>query len=215
MARVTPIERELKIATTDLDPAAIAALLARTARAELAIVIADGSGSPDYVRFVNGREGVAEEAVQVPGPILYVFSSLAEVAQYALAVCIARSPVRSGRYKDSWFVLVNGQVADPANLPAGAEIVITNDQPYARKIDAGHMRMSVPPGIIESARQAVMKRYGNLVFAERRLVSLAGGYVLKGRFRRGRRAGSRRKLQKDAQAGAQLTYPALVINTKM
>lgn len=214
MARITPIERELKIATAGLEPPAIAALLAQTAREALAESISDGTGSPDYDKFVNGRQGLPEESVIPPGPILYLFSAMEEVAAYALAFCVARSPVRSGRYKASWFVLANGAPTDPNNIPHGAEVIVTNDRPYARKIDVGHMKMSVPSGIIESARQAVNRRFGNFVFAQRRMITLAGGYVLKGRFRRGASGTGRRKLAKDTQAGAQLTYPALVLSVR-
>ena len=40
------------------------------------------------------------------------------------------------------------------------------------------------------------------------------GMGLKGRFRRGYRQFARTKLRKDTQAGAQMTYPALVLNMK-
>jgi hypothetical protein len=203
MARVTPIDRELRIATADIDPQAIAALLASTAREALADAIASGAGSPDFTRYVNGREGVLEDAVVPPGPILYEFNRLNDIVGWTLDFLRERSPVRSGRYRASHFVLANGRQVDPDRIPPGVEIVITNDQPYARKIQIGAMMMSVPPGIYEDARQFVQRNFGQLVAVQLRFVPLAGGYVLK-------RGGGR----KGRRAGEPITYPALVINLK-
>jgi hypothetical protein len=91
----------------------------------------------------------------------------------------------------------------PDRIPPGVEIVITNDQPYARKIQVGAMKMSVPPGIYEDARQFVQRNFGQMVAVQLRFVQLAGGYVLK-------RSGGR----KDRAAGQPIAYPALVINLK-
>jgi hypothetical protein len=96
MARPQAFARELRIATAGLEPEAIAKFLAQTARQELSDAQASGEAPASFVRYVNGREGVPEEQVKAPGPILYVFSSLAEVAEYALAYAEERSPVKSG-----------------------------------------------------------------------------------------------------------------------
>lgn len=213
MARPQAFERELRLATAFLDPQNISRELAAFARQSLAQVQASGQASQFYEKSVNGRRGAAEETVVPPGPIVYDFSYLPEIAEFALEFARNRSPVDSGRYKGSWFVLVNGEtVPDLSAIPDDAELVITNDQPYHRKIDVGAMKMRVPPGIVEDTRQAVMRRFGNVIRAERRFVNLASGrgdtevpYIL--------RRGSQRKgrTDKDRRAGAEMTYPALVI----
>lgn len=216
MARPQAFERELKVATAGLEPKAISALLAKTARQALAEAQQSGEAPATYVKTVNGRVGAPEESVIAPGPIVYTFSSLPEVAVYALAFCKERSPVKSGRYKKSWFVMVNGQevtIPDVGGafidsgdfiIPPDAELIITNDQPYSRKIETGHMTMSVPPGIVEDARQAVMRRFGNAILAQKRFISLAGAYALR----------TSRSRRKDRQAGRELTYPALVVTMR-
>lgn len=204
MARPAAFERELRVATAGLQPQAIAKLLAETARKALADAISSGEAPNNYVRAVNGRVGVSEDHVIPPGPILYTFNSLPDVAEYALAFAMARSPVKSGRFKRSWFVMVNGRmIFDPQSIEIDAEVILTNDQPYSRKIETGHMTMRVPPGIVEDTRQAVMRRFGNIVTAQKRFISLSGAYVL-------RRGGKRR----DRTRGHELLYPALVVSLR-
>lgn len=184
MARPQAFERELKLATAGLEPAAISALLAQAAKQALVEAQSQGVAAREFVRSVNGRVGAPEESVIAPGPIVYSFNWLPEIAAYALAFVEERSPVASGRFRRSWFVMVNGAlVTDFEAVPLDAEIIITNDQPYARKIEVGHMKMRVPPGIVEDAQQAVMRRYGNIVKARKRFINLSGAYVLSGNQR--------------------------------
>jgi hypothetical protein len=211
MARLQAFERELRVATRDLDPDQISKMLAATAKEALANAIRSDEASPNYRRYVNGQADLGEEQVRAPGPIVYEFSYQSEIALFALDWAAKNSPVWSGDYRHSWYVLVDGAPVDPAAIPPGATMLITNDRPYARKIDVGHMRLSVPPGIIERMRQVVLGRYGNIVSVNGKAVRLAGGYVLRGRFRKGFRAHARKGLKKDTQAGTPMTYPALEI----
>lgn len=216
MARIQTFEKDLRLATASIEPDAIARELAKFARSELAKAIQSGEGSERYDKYVNGRPEAEEESVTPPGPILYVFRWWNEVIEFALQTLVERSPERSGRYKQSWFVMTpGGRVRGFGDIPINAEVIICNDQPYSRKIDVGHMRMSVPPGVVEDARRAVMSRFGNLVTCKRTMITLPNGYVLKGVFRRGYRQFARTKLRKDTQAGAQMTYPALVLSMKV
>ncbi len=215
MARFQDFAKELRLATAGISQDAISAELAKFARAQLAEAIGSGAGSPMYSRFVNGREGAAEETVEAPGPILYVFAWWAPVIGFALAYARGRSPERSGRYRKSWIVLVNGrEVDEDAAIPAGAEVTITNRQPYHRKIDSGHMRMRVPPGIIEEMRSRIARRFSGAVEARATQVLIPGGYILKGKFRRGYRERARSGLRRDTRAGQPMTYPAVVMRMK-
>jgi hypothetical protein len=215
VARISTFAKDLQLATAGMAPENIARELAAFAKRELSKSIQDGEGSERFERYVNGNLGAAEETVVPPGPILYVFHWWREVVEFALQSLVERSPDKSGRYKQSWFVMTpGGRLKDFDNIPINAEVILCNDQPYSRKIDVGHMRMSVPPGVVEDARKMVLSKFGNLVAARRTMIPLPGGYVLKGRFRRGYRQFARTKLRKDTQAGAQMTYPALVLSMK-
>ena len=192
------VQRDVRIVPNGFgfDPKFLASELAKTAKEELAKAQASGAAPRSYAKYVNGREGVDEEKVILPGPIVYQFEWLTEVARYALTFARARSPVASGRFSRSWFLMVDGAEVKSINqIPVGSEIIITNDQPYVRKIEVGAMRMRVPPGIVEDMRQAVQRRFGNTVIARKTFIDLAGGYIL-------------RRPPKKGQA---LTYPALVV----
>jgi hypothetical protein len=212
MARLTQAElnRRLVMATAGMTHDAIGKELARFARASLAEVIDRGEGSPIYDKFVNGREGAQEESVVPPGPIVYLFNWWRDIVEFGLETLRNRSPVKSGRYKDSWFCMVNEQhTTDFDVIPAQAKVILTNNQPYSRKIEVGFMEMSVPPGVVEDARKVVMRRFGNLIKVRASMIHLPNGYVLKGVFQRGIRPNSRKKLRRDTQAGALMTYPSL------
>jgi len=206
------LNRRLTMATADLAPEVIGRDLARFARASLSDAVDRGEGSPLYDKFVNGRAGIEEEAVDPPGPIVYLFRWWRDIIEFGLETLRDRSPVRSGRYKDSWYCMVDDvRVTDYDSISAQARVVLTNDQPYSRKIDVGFMDMSVPPHVVEDARKTMMRRFGNLVTIRAAMIHLPNGYVLRGVFRRGIRQNSRRKLYKDTRAGALMTYPSLVL----
>lgn len=202
-----------------LSPAGLSHLLATTARNVRDDIIARGEAPNNYLTVVDGRKGASEDTVRPDGAILYQFGIVGLAAQFALGYLIARSPVRDGDYRGAWLVAVDGRkwLGDLNDIPVGSEVMVTNPLPYARKIDVGHMRMSVPHALIEGARQVVRSRFPT-VNAERALVTipaaLGGGYILKGRFRRGHRLHARTRLRSDTQAGAEMTYPALILTSR-
>lgn len=222
MAKFETFDRDIKIATAGLSEEAISAALAKFARSELARVIQSGQGTAAYSRFVNGREGAAEESVKAPGPIVYVFSWWESIISDALSALVAVSPSKSGRFVKSFIVIANGRlVADFSDIEGASEVIITNAQPYVRKIQVGAMKMSVPPRIFEQARKALLAKYTQqLVSCQVTFLNIQGGvhplipYILKGHQRsvsvsKSGRSSSRRK---DTAAGQPLTYPALVLN---
>jgi hypothetical protein len=186
-----------------------ARLLAAAARGARDSLIAQGRAAPSYRTMVDGRAGAAEETIRPGGSIVYRFNLLGEAASFALAFAIARSPLRSGRFKRSWFVAVDGAdwTGDLRDIPPGAEVIVTNRQPYTRKIEVGGQKVNVPPGIVEAARQATRRRFPNLQVKLQFVLIPASGspgqYILKGRHHR-----------RDRAAGQKLTYPAVVINEK-
>ncbi|RUM97912.1 hypothetical protein EET67_09870 [Pseudaminobacter arsenicus] len=221
-------ERDLKVATAGLEPEAISRELAKFAKEELAKAIAGGS-SPQYERFVNGRLGAVEESVVAPGPILYVFSNWPLVINAALAELQKRAPRRSGRFASSFIVVVGGQiVSEFSAIPADAEVLITNFQPYVRKAEVG--RLGIPKRrLFDGTKNVMARRFREAFRFETRFLNVGGGvhpmmpYILKGSgpirlaaqnaksaaFRAGRAVLAGRK---DTAAGQPITYPAIVIN---
>ncbi|TPJ60826.1 hypothetical protein [Mesorhizobium sp. B2-6-1] len=204
MASFATFERDLKVATAGLEPAAINAAVAKFAREEIARVVASGEGSPNFDRYVNGRAGAAEESVQAPGPILYVFNWWADIITAALEELVKRSPRKSGRYARSFLVVVGGRtvVTDFTKLRGDAEVIIFNPQPYTRRIETGSMSLSVPARHFETARGALRRRFGNSYRVEMKFVEVPSGISTMAPYR----------LRTGERAGAMLTYPALVMN---
>ncbi|WP_292290081.1 hypothetical protein [Mesorhizobium sp.] len=217
--------RDLQIATAALGPDEINKQLAAFARSELAQVVASGEGTDNYDRFVNGREGAPEESVQAPGPILYVFNWWQDIIVAAIAELKKRAPRQSGRYAESFLVIANGAVVtDYVSIPGNAEVIITNFQPYVRKVEAGKKRGK---RVFEGAKLGLSRRFGNSYRVESTYLNIAAGvhpmipYILKGEYTRlraarianpARFAGRSFPKRKDLEAGQPITYPALIIN---
>lgn len=204
MARAQFLDRELKLALrADIGPEAMAAELARFARANLAEYLGTLSYRPGYDTYVNGRTGVPEESVVAPGPIIYNFNYWPQILEFAMAYLRARSPKGDGSghkgrptaYRDSFFVLAGGVEKHPRQWslisPDIDEVIITNDAPYHRKVDVQLMgmkpiRMSVPPGIMDDAAGAIYRRFGDLVNVKRVYSTPHSGQWI---YRRGPREG--------------------------
>lgn len=171
--------------------------------------IADFIGrNPDlsYTIQVNGVTTASENAVGLgPATISYTIQRLPQVGRFAITTAVALSPPGpTGRYKNAWFLIADGIETDRNRIPGDVqEIVLINDEPYARKINVRGARIqSVPPGIVERIRQLVLRRYGGFVRANIEFHTLKGGYILKRNTRHHR-------------AGEEMTYPSLVIRSKI
>lgn len=230
MARSTAaFERVINLAVARVKPPEFQKLHARIARRALADHLAKLDHKPNVVRFVDGRRGLPEEQVQPYGVIRYEFQRLAEIALFALNRARALSPARSGRYRESWFIMAGGAEVAPAAIPEGVPLILTNDQPYHRKLEMTVNRgvlqrrsVRLPPGIVERVRQDIFREFGEVVDAQISFIELRGGYILKGRARRRRAAQDRRSsafragreflaARSDTSAGRPMTYPALII----
>lgn len=223
--------RDIKLASAGFSQEAMSRELAKFAKAEVRRVINEGAASPTYQTWVNGVEGLPEERVQAPGPIVYVFMNWRSIIEHVLAALIRNSPHKSGAFQRSFIVIVGGRiVTDFDAIGANDEVIITNARPYVRKVQVGAMKMSVPPRIFEKGRSALVSRFGRqMVVAEVTFLKMPAGlhpdipYILKGHqrvkkaaqsvyssaFRMGRTTLARRK---DLEAGQALTYPAIILN---
>lgn len=213
MGTLNTFAADLRLATADIEPVAVGAALARFALEQLAEAIASGEASPTYDRYVNGRLGVPEFAVEPPGPILYLFAGWEEVIPWTIARLVQRSPDLRGRYKAGHTAFVDWKpVVDPATVPREATVTITSPVDYVRKIEVGGQRMKVRPHIYEDVYAAVRRRFGGPSgFLDVRFLyqTIPGGYVLKGRYRRGPADFARKGLRPDTRAGEPLTYPCI------
>lgn len=201
-----------------LSPAAQSAKLAAFAITKREEVIARGQAPNNYRTFVDGRLGAPEAAVQPTGMIFYQFNLIGEAAAFAREFLIACSPVGESKrsknknrtFRNSWFVAVNGRryEGDLRRIPSGAEVMVTNDQPYARKIETGAQR-TVGLKMVEAARQKTREQFPSLT-VEKVFVTLPGGYILQ---TNGRRVAGRRP-NKSQRAGERLTYPAVILRAR-
>jgi hypothetical protein len=100
--------------------------------------------------------------------IIFRYLAMQDVVDFALATLHDRSPVGSGAdqhpglYRDSHKVFLSGHVVEDVSAwRPGDQINISNPVPYARKIEAGHGKMSVPGRVYEDTALIVAGRYGN------------------------------------------------------
>lgn len=201
--RAAAFERVIDLAIANVSPPEFQKIHARIAREALAEHLATVEPDPQVERFVDGREGVSEDAVKLYGVIRYEFVRLGQIVAEALKWLIEHSPKshsarrtsHAKHYDESFFVGVNGKKipADkfrPDLVPPGAEIYIGNDAPYNRMIDVQtrgkqKLKVSVEPFIFERATQVLRKRYLDLDVKRVYTITFPDQYEL----RRGKRAG--------------------------
>jgi len=209
------VRRSVSIQISSLvKPADMGRLFATKAREGRDALIAAGRAPAMYETFVDGLAGAVEETVKVPGGvILYRFNVLGEAAAYAMAFAQGRSPVRAGKYRASWVVLVEGRLwtAGLRSIPAGITVAVTNTAPYHRKIDVGGQR-GIGQKIVEETRQATQRRFP-ILQVERQFWSIPNGYILKGRHHT-RPSVRAHRTRVDRMPGQPLTYPTIVISVK-
>lgn len=197
-----------------LSPQAQKALVIKEARKILARLKARYPGVP-YKTSINGTQvsNGTEESMSANGSITYEFMFLKKVAREALVLAKDESPVESGRYKRSWFILYEGAEINVSELPdAAVEIILTNDQPYARKIQTRGARLArVQPGIVDRIKVKLASRYKSFVNFEVKYIELHGAYVLKHDYIQTRKNGRRRLRERR---GSELMYPALLMELK-
>lgn len=129
---------------------------------------------PAVTQIVDGRQGAPLESVKPGGTIVFLFAVgaplLAAAFDLAIETAMRLSPVLTGRFRESFRMLINGQQRDaeagaPVVLAEGDLVEITNLQPYARKLEKGASH-AAPNGIFEVAATVVRARYGGVVNVE-------------------------------------------------
>jgi hypothetical protein len=191
-------------------------------------LIQSGQASPSYRLFTNDVLGADPRTIKLDGTgrIEAIFSNLVDAAVFAYEYAVKISPEESGDYKRNWYFIVNDQpwTASLGAIPPGSEVILTNRSDYHRKIDVGgqRLRMSKRPQIVEQVRQKVMQKFPGII-AERKFITIPGGYILKGRsYRSGIsydkktrkyiRLHSRMQTRRsDTRKDEPMTYPSLFL----
>jgi hypothetical protein len=201
----------------NLSPAAQSAHLARTAIAGREELIWTRRAPDSYRTLVDGKESVPEAQVQPRGMIVYRFNLLGEAAVFALAFLRERSPVRGGKFRDSFGVAVNGRpfslkIFDPQKAGEASECIVFNTQPYARRVQVQfdgtrRLRFSVPPDMFGDAMIAVRRRFPTLDANQLYRVKSPGS-------NNGGQGPGLYTLKNGRRAGKPVDSPALVIGVK-
>lgn len=204
-------ERDLRVATAGMEPEAINQAVAVFAKQELRRVIADGSASPRYERYVNGVHGASEEAYRAPGAIVYEFTNWPLVIDAALDELKKRGPrPKSGLFNRSYVVIVGGRVlvTDYSKIRSDAEVIILNATPYSRKAEVG--RLGIPEQrLFKGTARVIASRFNGAFTVTSRFLNVPSGihplmpYHLKNRGRSNDRI---------SRKSGVLTYPAIIIN---
>lgn len=205
MARPRSFEQVIRLAIAKAKPPEVQKLHAEIARKGLAEHLASRTDHPRVTRIVDGRIGASEDSVRPYGVIRYELDNLKAAAIFARDQLRELSPERTGRYKGLWFFMVNGAEVAEDKIPTDARtILVTNDEPYSRRLVAGKRAdgtpfalKNPPPGFLVLARRAVVARYGNSVEVGMPFILLNQAPAATPRARR-----------------EQMTYPSLALHAR-
>ncbi len=176
-------------------------VLIEVAKREHGKIMAATPKPSTFRRFVDGVEGVREEAARPFGVIQYDYIRLDAAVQFAMETLFDLSPVLSGDYRMAHTLFVDDVAASNlANWRPGSTIVISNFVPYARKIELGKMKMRVSgtDRVYAQAERIVRRRFGNMARIFFTYRGIVGGGVVGGK------AGNESSIR----------YPALVISER-
>lgn len=170
--RIEPLSKDISLLIDEsLSPRAQAKAVATFARQELReaqTINARALGrTPKHRTWVDGRAEAPLESVKPDGGrIVFEFEILVDVLIFIAQTLYAKSPVLTGRYRESHQLYADGVlVTTGAQLAPQAErYTFMSTVPYARKIEAGKMRMKVPGSshVYEQTRQIASRRFGNV-----------------------------------------------------
>jgi hypothetical protein len=136
---------------------------------------------------VDGRTGASIDSVRPRGVIVIDFELVTELLAWIARALWERSPVGSGRYRNSHTLYADGRPigtlsggALPGNLPDAREFAFSNVQPYAHKIEIGRTEsgrafvIQVAPRAYERTAADAAARFpglGRVTFAERAVIA--------------------------------------------
>ena len=162
------ISRDLDaIVRDDLSPQAQSKAFAKLARLQRDEAIAHNEATlgraVSYEVAVNGRVGVSEDSVTVPGVIAYEFDVGVSIIAEIIALLRTHAPVKTGRFQGSIRTFVDGvEASDPELVPpAFEEVVILSTVAYARKIERGRSKQA-PNGVFQVTAEMMNRKYSRV-----------------------------------------------------
>jgi hypothetical protein len=222
--RITPLAETIKLLVANtISPEAQKQAVASFAQG--AIAEADATNRrvlgrlPPRTITVDGRQGAALTDVKPDGgSIIVEYELITDVLVWIGDTLRERSPVQSGKYRDSWTLLADGvEVGQGEAVPGAETYTFVNEVPYARKIEVGLTKsgrpfvVQVPNRIAERTAKDAASRFGNIAKVRSTFISLTNGYRLKNdaisRSSRGRKRIRNR-------SGTEITYPAIEVSLK-
>ncbi len=175
-SRLSPQARSLRVAAFAKD---------RIAQADATNAQALGAVPPKTVT-VDGREGAPLESVNPDHGIIIAEWKLAlDVIVWIGRTLKDRSPVLSGRYRDSHTLYADSVEADWDKPPLAQEYTFLNPLPYARKIEIGKTEsgrdfvIQVENRIYERTADDAQARFGNIAKIRFTYQAAIGGYIAK------------------------------------
>jgi hypothetical protein len=179
-SRIEPIDRDIDLLLNkEFSEAARSERLAEFAREQRSDADRINRSAFGYLPaadvFVDGVDGASLDRVRADGVIVFAFDLLSEMLAWIDFLLLMHSPVKSGRYKRSHVLFMDGVEVDPVTPHLeGRVFVYTNTQPYARKIERG-LSKQAPDGVFQSVAALGAKRFGNVARFTFSYTSIAGG----------------------------------------
>jgi len=213
-AKTFQLETEVFVRSINQDAARRVAEAARAGRAKIE---AERPVKPSVTTFVDGNKDAQPEAVKPGGVVTLLFDYRAEIVSHLFEEIKARAPVRSGNYLRSHYVMLDGDKLDYLTVPTAAQIknvqriTVTNDRPYAMRIEVGKMGggaflLSGDLHILESSMKAVRREYNGVAKFTFAAIDIVGGHTRQ--FSSGVRINARR----GRGMGTSIQYPAIHID---
>lgn len=172
MSTFAEAEREILVSVENLTgQQASAAIAALAAEKRDEVIVRDHPSN--VTTYVDGREGAPLISVKANGLIRFEFSYLDEIVRTILDMLVSASPFAAKRpganppthYKEEHAIFIDGAevMALPTRIPPNSEIVITNLQPYARKVEKGFgPSLKSAHGVYQAVANLAARRYGNM-----------------------------------------------------
>lgn len=131
-------------------------------------------------QWIDRKEGAPIESVSPFGTAVFEFRYLPEILCFALNILFANSPIDTSPerddivFRESRLLFVDGELhaavkdgMSPSDFawtltkPKGTEYLLTDEEPYAGKLERGYSDQA-PNGVYKISCDTVRRKYGNL-----------------------------------------------------
>lgn len=199
------------------------ALLLRVAREGHARIMREQAGRagviPEWDAYANAPGNTNLESVRLPGPIVFRYRYIREIVIALMRALEAASPVRTGAYRKSHTLYVDGLPAALGTpIRAGQEVFIANPVPYARRLEIGKTEsgrdflISVPNRIYErTAKGPIARRYRNAAGIRFGYVTIPNAHVIRGKLGASYAIGGGQRRKRRQKVGSMVQAPAIFI----